>query len=61
MPKQLIREAGLPVFYVPGEHDILDEGQGEAYLDRYGKGSRGRRLVLASITRACTTSPSSTS
>ncbi len=37
----LIREAGLPVFYVPGEHDILDEGQGEAYLARYGKGARG--------------------
>jgi Icc protein len=38
---QLIKEAGLPVFYVPGEHDLLDEGQGKAYLDRYGKGSRG--------------------
>ena len=21
------REAGLPVFYVPGEHDLLDEGE----------------------------------
>ncbi|WP_407050963.1 metallophosphoesterase family protein [Methyloraptor flagellatus] len=38
---QIIREAGIPVFYVPGEHDLLDEGQGKAYLDRYGKGSRG--------------------
>jgi hypothetical protein len=38
---QLIKEAGIPVFYVPGEHDLLDEGQGKAYLDRYGKGSRG--------------------
>lgn len=38
---QIIREAGLPVFYVPGEHDLLDEGQGKSYLDRYGKGSRG--------------------
>ena len=38
---QLIREAGMPVFYVPGEHDLLDDGAGKAYLDRYGKGSRG--------------------
>ncbi|WP_448954455.1 metallophosphoesterase family protein [Labrys neptuniae] len=38
---QLIREAGIPVFYVPGEHDLLDDGQGKAYLTRYGKGSRG--------------------
>ena len=38
---QLIREAGLPVFYVPGEHDLLDDGAGKAYLDRYGKGTRG--------------------
>ncbi|WP_299134361.1 metallophosphoesterase [uncultured Amaricoccus sp.] len=38
---QIIREAGLPVLYVPGEHDLLDDGQGKAYLDRYGAGSRG--------------------
>ena len=38
---QLIREAGMPVFYVPGEHDLLDDRAGKAYLDRYGKGSRG--------------------
>ncbi|MDQ0467616.1 metallophosphoesterase family protein [Labrys wisconsinensis] len=38
---QLIKEAGIPVFYVPGEHDLLDDQQGKAYLDRYGKGSRG--------------------
>ncbi|MFG1423038.1 metallophosphoesterase family protein [Roseixanthobacter liquoris] len=38
---QIIREANLPVFYVPGEHDLLDDQQGRAYLDRYGKGSRG--------------------
>ncbi|MFO1209846.1 MAG: metallophosphoesterase [Amaricoccus sp.] len=38
---EIIKEAGLPVFYVPGEHDLLDEGQGVSYLDRYGKGSRG--------------------
>lgn len=31
----------LPVRYVPGEHDTLDEGAGKAYLDRYGKGTKG--------------------
>ena len=28
------------VFFVPGEHDILDEN-GKEYLDRYGKGTKG--------------------
>ena len=31
----------LPVRYVPGEHDVLDEGAGKAYLERYGKGTKG--------------------
>ena len=35
---QILKEAGLDAFHVPGEHDMLDEGQGKAYLDRYGKG-----------------------
>jgi hypothetical protein len=38
---QILSEAGLPAFHVPGEHDMLDEGQGKAFLDRYGKGSKG--------------------
>jgi 3',5'-cyclic-AMP phosphodiesterase len=38
---QIIKEAGLPVFHVPGEHDVLDEGQGQAFLARYGKGATG--------------------
>jgi Icc protein len=38
---QIIKEAGLPVFHVPGEHDVLDEGGGQAFLARYGKGSKG--------------------
>ncbi|MEA3004169.1 MAG: hypothetical protein QOH81_2957 [Sphingomonadales bacterium] len=37
----IIREAGVPVFHVPGEHDMLDEGAGKAYLARYGKGTLG--------------------
>ena len=38
---QIVRAAGLTVFHVPGEHDMLDEGAGQAYLARYGKGSKG--------------------
>ena len=38
---QVIGGAGLPVHYVPGEHDLLDDEQGKAYLDRYGRGSKG--------------------
>jgi 3',5'-cyclic AMP phosphodiesterase CpdA len=38
---QILRETGLPTFYVPGEHDMLDEGAGKAFLTRYGKGSQG--------------------
>ncbi len=34
-------ETGLKIHYVPGEHDIIDEDRGKAYLDRYGKGSKG--------------------
>lgn len=33
---QILKAAGLPVFHVPGEHDMLDDGQGQAFLDRYG-------------------------
>ncbi len=38
---QILKSAGVPVFHVPGEHDVLDEGQGKAFLDRYGKGAKG--------------------
>jgi 3',5'-cyclic AMP phosphodiesterase CpdA len=38
---QLIKEAGLEVFYVPGEHDVLDEDRGKSYLSRYGKNAKG--------------------
>ena len=31
----------MPVHYVPGEHDIVDEGTGKAYLERYGKNTKG--------------------
>ncbi|HEV7693869.1 MAG TPA: metallophosphoesterase [Hyphomonadaceae bacterium] len=37
----MLSETGVPVFYVPGEHDVLDEGQGKAFLDRFGKKALG--------------------
>jgi len=39
---QLIGKAGLTVRTVPGEHDIVDDGSGKAYLERYGKRSGAR-------------------
>ncbi|GLS77550.1 metallophosphoesterase [Oharaeibacter diazotrophicus] len=39
--EKLIQEAGLPVFYVPGEHDLLDEEPGKSYLRRFGGKARG--------------------
>lgn len=34
-------ETGLQVHWVPGEHDIIDEDRGKAYLERYGKDAKG--------------------
>ena len=39
--EQMLKAAGLPVFFIPGEHDMLDAEGGKAFLDRFGKGSRG--------------------
>jgi len=39
--EQMLKEAGLPVFFVPGEHDMLDPEGGKAFLNRFGKGSQG--------------------
>jgi 3',5'-cyclic AMP phosphodiesterase CpdA len=30
------------VYLIPGEHDVADAGSGKAYLDRYGKGTKGK-------------------
>ncbi len=38
---QIIGGAGFDVHYVPGEHDLIDDANGQAYLDRYGKGTKG--------------------
>jgi Icc protein len=38
--QQVMSELSLPVFYVPGEHDVLDD-DGASYLARFGKGTQG--------------------
>mgnify|MGYP000878042172 FL=1 len=38
---KLIGSTGIDVHYVPGEHDVVDEGLGKAYLDRYGNNAKG--------------------
>ena len=34
-------ETGVQMHWVPGEHDIIDEERGKAYMERYGKGAKG--------------------
>ncbi|MBV9687391.1 MAG: metallophosphoesterase, partial [Alphaproteobacteria bacterium] len=31
-----------PVFFIPGEHDVADEGAGKAFLSRFGKETKGK-------------------
>jgi len=38
--QQVMSELSLPVFYVPGEHDVLED-DGRSYLERFGKGTQG--------------------
>ena len=38
--QQIMSELSLPVFYVPGEHDVLED-DGATYLARFGKGTQG--------------------
>jgi 3',5'-cyclic AMP phosphodiesterase CpdA len=38
--QQVLSELALPVFYVPGEHDVLED-DGRSYLQRFGKGTSG--------------------
>jgi 3',5'-cyclic-AMP phosphodiesterase len=39
---QVIKGANKQVFFIPGEHDVADVGNGKAYLARYGKGTNGK-------------------
>lgn len=56
---QVIKGLNAPVFYVSGEHDLLDDRSGKAYLDRYGKGAKGQDGTRSPRT-ACVSSASST-
>jgi 3',5'-cyclic-AMP phosphodiesterase len=38
--QQVMSEASLPVFYVPGEHDVLED-DGKSYLRRFGRDTQG--------------------
>ncbi len=38
---QLLKSTGKEVFYVPGEHDMIDNGQ--QFLERYGKDPQGNK------------------
>jgi Icc protein len=37
---QVLSELSIPVFYVPGEHDVLGD-DGKSFLQRFGKGTHG--------------------
>lgn len=38
--QQVLSELSMPIFYVPGEHDVLED-DGQSYLQRFGKGTSG--------------------
>ena len=38
--QQVLSELPVPVFYVPGEHDVLED-DGRSYLQRFGRGTQG--------------------
>jgi plastocyanin len=37
---EIMTELAVPVFYVPGEHDMLED-DGRSYLERFGNGTQG--------------------
>ena len=37
---QILKATGKEVFFVPGEHDVLND-DGKQFLERYGKGAKG--------------------
>ncbi|HYM35165.1 MAG TPA: metallophosphoesterase [Steroidobacteraceae bacterium] len=39
--EQVLKEIGLPIHFVPGEHDVQDETNGKVYLKRFGKNTFG--------------------
>src|SRR5271155_3414952 len=39
--EKVIGSTKLDAYFVPGEHDIIDEANGKAYMERFGKKARG--------------------
>ena len=39
--QKILSELNTPMFFVPGEHDMLDPDGGKAFLGRFGKNTRG--------------------
>jgi Icc protein len=39
--QQVFSQIGVPVFYVPGEHDIVDGNNPKPYIERFAKNSKG--------------------
>ena len=39
---QTMKALKPPVHVIPGEHDVADADNGKLYLDRYGKGTKGK-------------------
>lgn len=39
--QQLLAELGMPIHFIPGEHDITDGTDPTAFLARFGKGTKG--------------------
>jgi 3',5'-cyclic AMP phosphodiesterase CpdA len=39
---QIIGSVGADVYWVPGEHDMVDADQGKLYMERFGKNSWGQ-------------------
>ena len=39
---QYLKTLPAPIRYVPGEHDVADEGAGKEFMDRFGKGTKGQ-------------------
>jgi hypothetical protein len=39
--RQILSALSMPVHFIPGEHDVQDEGTGAAYLRHFGAGTQG--------------------
>jgi len=39
---QAMKALKQKIYVIPGEHDVADADNGKAYLDRYGKGTKGK-------------------